>query len=44
MKDFTEDVTHLDFSKVFDIDPSCKMLLEKLIQTVLDRSINNSVD
>lgn len=34
---------HLDFSKAFDIDPH-KMLLEKLIWTALDVSINSSVD
>ena len=43
MKGLTEDVMHLDFSKAFDID-SRKMLLEKLIRTDLDMSINNSVD
>lgn len=39
----TEDVMHLDFSKAFDIDPH-KTLLEKLIWTALDMSINNIVD
>lgn len=41
MKGLTEAVMHLDFSKAFDIDPH-KMLLEKLIRTALDMSINNS--
>lgn len=41
MKGLTEAVMHLDFSKAFDIDPR-KMLLEKLIRTALDMSINNS--
>jgi len=43
MKVHTEDVMHPDFSGAFDIDP-CKMLLEKLIRTALDMSLNNSVD
>lgn len=43
MKGLTEDVMHLDFSKAFDIDPR-KTLLEKLIRTALDMSINNSAD
>lgn len=43
MKGCTEDVMHLDFGRAFDIDPH-KTLLEKLIQTALDMSINNSAD